>query len=280
MNKTIFYTVITLASILLYGCSNDNKEPISEDKLPPVKSFVWSAVEGAPEQLYGLNEFGYDSNGRMTSYATPTQRTTYTYDGTLCTGIMTAAASGKKCQEQILTFNKNGQPISEESTDFDSGEIASVKFEYDDAGRLERYEISLNDGRFKKCDLSYDPSTGLLSEARVLRRESADEESFNLVYRYEYTDRRNPVALYLDNVQIIDNEPAFGFTGIDGYSRSLLPDKITMSLNGMDMQVFLFTYKFSDDGKLTSVIETVSHLDDKGNVVQTIPAISITDIKY
>ena len=280
MNKPIFQTGIFLAIALLYGCNNDNHEPATDDKLPQIKSYVWSAAEGAPEQLAGLNEFDYDSSGRITLYSTPVQKTVYTYNGTKCNGIMTSTASGAKWQEQTLTFNKYGRPISEESTDFENGDVASVKYGYNDAGRLTKYEISLDDGRFKSCNLIYDDATGLVSEVRVLRHEAGGEDNLNLIYRYEYSNRKNPVALYPECLQIIDNEPAFGITGIDGYSRDLLPDKITMSLNGVDMQVFSFTYGFSEDGKLTSILETASHLDEKGNVVQSIPAIRITDIKY
>lgn len=278
MNKTILHAIIPVASILLYGCNNDTHEPATEDKLPQVKSFVWSAAEGAPEQLAGLNEFDYDSDGRVILYSTPAQKTVYSYNGIHCNGVMTNTASGAKCQDQNFTFNKDGRPISEESTDFENGETCSAKFGYDDAGRLKKYEISLSNGNFKNCDLIYDSETGLLSEVKVLRRDSGEE--MELIYRYEYTNRKNPVALYPECVHIIDNEPAFAFTGMDGYSRDLLPEKITVSTDGVDAQIFSFSYGFSDNGKLTSISETASWLDEKGNVVMTVPAIQITDIKY
>ncbi len=280
MNKTMFFTVIMLASISLYGCSNDEQDPVIESKLPSVKSFVWSAAEGAPELLAGLNEFDYDLEGRVTLYSTPAQKTVYSYKGIQCNGVVTNTATGAKWQEQLLTFNNAGRPVSEKSTDFDSGDVASANYEYDEEGRLKKYAFSLNDGRFKNCDLTYDSKTGLLVEVRVGRHDSSEEEAVNLRYVYEYTDRKNPVALYPECIQIVDNEPAFGLTGIDGYVRDLLPDKIHVSWNGVPVQVFSFTYGFSDEGKLTSIQENVSWLDDKGNVEQTIPAIHITDIKY
>lgn len=282
MNKTMSFTVIImLASISLYGCSNDEQDPVIERKLPSVKSFVWSAAEGAPELLAGLNEFDYDSEGRVTLYSTPAQKTVYSYKGIQCNGVVTNTATGAKWQEQLLTFNNAGRPVSEKSTDFDSGDVASANYEYDEEGRLKKYVFSLNDGRFKNCDLTYDPKTGLLVEVRVGRHDSSEEEAVNLRYVYEYTDLPNPVALYPECHQWIDAEPAFAFTGIDGYRRDLLLDKVTVSGNGVDMEgAFLFSYEFSNDGKLTSIIESAAMLDENGNVVQTMPAIKLTDIKY
>lgn len=280
MKNNILFTAATIIILLTGSCKNDKSEPDNRAALPRVKSFVWNGAPGMPEFLSGLNEFGYDSEGRVTSYVTPMQKATYTYNSNICSGTLLWLPSEEKWQEQTITFNQEWRPLIEESTDFGDDATASSKYEYDSNNRLKTYEISISDGRYKRAEFTYDSTSGLISEATVIRREGAGKEDFTLKYRYTYTDKTNPVALYPECIQWFDSEPAFAYTGIDGYGHSLLIDNVTMSVNGIDDRIFSFTYEFSEDGKLTTITETASVPDENGNPVQTVPAMTLSEITY
>ena len=285
MSKKFNFAVCVIAAIFLSACDDDNR-PLYNDKdpLPRIQSFVWNGTEDTPQQLNGLNEFRYDSNGRVILYATPVQKTSYTYDGLKCTGIMTSIPEGKKLQDQLIIFNNDGHPVSEESTDLEYDVSASMKYKYNTEGRIEAYDFSVSDGRDRHVEFTYDTSTGLISEITVDSSVRGSTKRAKLKYRYYYSDKRNPVALYPECHLLFDAEPALALTGIDGYQRNRLIDKIVLSFNymdkEMDMEIISFSYEFSEKDKLISITETASLLDEAGNVSQTFPSLKITDIKY
>lgn len=276
MKRTILYTSIVLAATLLCGCNND-KAAADKTGLPRVKSFVLDSEAGFPEIMKGLNEFAYAPDGRVISYTTPAQKSTYTYDGTTCSGIVAAMPSGQELQKQTVTFNAQLLPASATITGVQDSIVTTTKYEYDAAGKLKGYELS-NEARTVHCDLTYDPSTGRVSSIDVVQR--AGDEERKLTYRLEYTDTDNPVSLYLVCAQCVDYEPAFAFTGLDGFSCDKLVDKIVASSEGVDFCEYSFKYEFSDNGRLTTVTELVSWFSEDGSLSEGQPVIRISDIKY
>ena len=284
MDKKFSFVILALLAMVISACDNDNDSPSNgKDTLPPIQSFVWPEAESSPKQLEGLNRFVYDSEGRVTLYETLVQKTTYTYDGLKCTGVMTSIPSGEKLQDQYIVFNKDGRPVSEESTDWENNASADMKYEYDSEGRIISYDFNVSDGRYRRSEFKYDSSTGLISEAIVdYPPIKGSTRRFKIKYRFCYSDKPNPVAFYPECHQIFDAEPALAFTGLDGYQRNRLIDKIYVNSIDVDadLEVFAYSYEFSAEGKLTAIIETVSLLDAEGEVMSSAAPIKITDIKY
>lgn len=283
MDKKFTFVIWALMTITLSACDNDSPSENKKDSLPRIQSFVWDGTQSSyPEQLNGLNSFSYDSDGRIKSYATPSQKTTYTYDGLNCVGVMTSIPDNEKLQDQYILFNKDGHPVSEESTSWYNNSTASMKYGYDSEGRIISYDFYADEKRNIYAEFRYDSSTGLMSEA-IGDYQIGSGKRVKLKYSYYYSDRPNPVAFYPEFHQIFDAEPALAFTGIDGYGRDRLIDRIVVSVEGTDappIEAFLFSYEFSAGGKLTSITETLALLDDDGNVMATHPLVKITDIRY
>lgn len=275
MIRAFFYIAILFIPLQLFSRNYD--APIAEKKLPLVKSFVLEAVEGAPEESKGLNVFEYDLEGRVLTYSTPVQKTTFTYNGTKCSGFVNAMPSGEKIQEQSLTFNKKELPLSGKITQLKDGMLINTKYEYNTAGRLENYRFSSNE-KIVNCILEYDSLTSRPKNINTVQSVGNDDRKVS--YRLEYTDIDNPVALYLVCVLCIDYEPAFAFPGLDGFSCDKLVNKIIASTDGIDYYEYSFEYGFSDDGMLTSINLNVSWYDENGNLNPGGVLMKLSNIKY
>lgn len=280
--KQFYRSFIALAfasAMVLASCDSDSDG--KEDALPKILSFKCTPLTYYPPELLGNNRFSYDPDGRVVRYTTDTIRQEFTYSGTnTCNGTTTLLSDQSVMQTQAFKMNDKWMP-TEESVDYISENFeGSVSYEYNGKYRIMHLTAQADNGNFIDCIHSYDSSTGLISEVKVYRK-GTGREDLNQIYRFEYSDRDNPVAFYPENMQWFDFEPAFSLTGQSGYYRNKLLDKVwVLTPEGKKTDVYLFRHDFSSEGKLTAIHQYYSKVDENGAALAETLHIDYTDILY
>lgn len=279
--KSFIAVAFALAMVLASCDSDETGENGNGNALPKIVAFKCTPLAHYPSELLGNNHFSYDSEGRVVSYTSDVIRHELTYsDNNTCKGISTLLSDQSVMQTQDFELNDKWMP-TEESVDYISENFkGSGSYEYNEKYRITYLTAQTDSGNFIECMYTYDSSTGLISEVKVVKK-GAGIENLNQSYCFEYSDRDNPVAFYPENLQWFDFEPAFSFTGQTGYYRNKLLDKVwVLNPEGKKTGVFLFKHDFSAEGKLTAIHQYYSQVDENGTLSAETLYIDYTEISY
>lgn len=287
-----FAMVALAAAAVLMGCgshSDKKADGNGEPALPKILSFKVETNFNVIEYAKGVYRLSYDEKGRLAGFDTKGLEEVYSYSDDGNCRVVTSYRSDKSVSQTAdFKCDDRGKPVEEHfvlvNSHMISGEAkGTILYSYDEEGRITCQDCKTQspaDGIIFKSDFKYDSSTGLLSEVN-LRQKFPGLEVSDKLFRLEYSDRDNPVAFYPEYMLWFVFDTGMGANGQSGYWRNKLLDKMwILTPEGEKTAAVIFTYDFSEEGKLTGIHQSYREVTADGSLQTERMYFKITEIAY